>query len=141
MLGAEGKSMLLRSLSCMSCIYALATLMDFAQCHFQAGGIGRHCHGYNCVQVALVLACTSFIGQYEPQVFCAVCFGGQGLYRLWWALREDRPAIVQSVVCGISILLVLFPIILYVEEIVHWQIGMSKCESEDKVDTRVMVSV
>ena len=135
MLGAHGKYLLLFAMNNLAIIYTVAALVDFGQCHLQAGGIGRHCNGYNCMQMMLVMALTNLVGEYQPQVFCAVCFGGQGAYRLLWALREDRPLVVQSIVCTSSILLILFPLVLYVEEIMHWQIGLSKCDTtadEDK---------
>ena len=84
----DGRRLLLGSFRYGIFAYTLGTFVDFAQCHFQAEGIGSHCNGFNCAQTALVLACSALVGEYKPDVFWAVCFLGQGLYRLMWALRE-----------------------------------------------------
>ena len=49
--------------SCGVYVYTLGTMVDFAQCHFQAGGIGahQHCNGYNCAQTALILASSALV--------------------------------------------------------------------------------
>lgn len=128
--GARGRELLLGSLAKMSYIYVVGSVIDFSQCQFQAGGIGSHCHGFNCAQIAFVLAFTAFVGEYQPHFFCAVCFGGQGLYRFWWCHREQRTVLVQIVVSTMSILLVLFPALLFFEEVIHWLVGSSKRERE-----------
>jgi hypothetical protein len=72
--GLVGRKQLLDSFRCAVCVYTMGTLIDFAQCHFQAGGIGTHCNGYNCAQTALILSSSVFIAEYKPQVFWAICF-------------------------------------------------------------------
>jgi hypothetical protein len=129
--GTSARKLLLGSLASVTCIYTIGMLVDFAQCHFQAGGIGAHCHGFNCIQVALVLGMTMCVGEYKPQFFCAVCFGGQGLYRLWWALREERPVVVTATVSTMSIMLV-------VEDVIDWHLcNFSRCSGHEEriVDT------
>lgn len=128
--GARGRELLLGSLAKVSYVYVVGSVIDFFQCHFQAGGIGSHCHGLNCAQIALVLSLTAFVGEYHQHFFCAVCFGGQGLYRFWWCHREERSVLIQTVVSTMSILLLLFPALLHVEEIIHWHVGSSKRQRE-----------
>ena len=129
--GTSARNLLLGFFSIAVCVYVAGTFVDFAQCYFQAGGIGTHCHGYHCLQISVALALTTLVGEYKPQFFCAVCFGGHGLYRLWWALREERSMFVTATVSTISIMLLLFPAFLYVEEIIDWQMGNSKKDSRD----------
>ena len=119
----DGRRLLLLSLRGVVCVYTMGTVMDFAQCHFQAGGIGAHCHGYNCAATAIPLAVAVIVGEYKPDAFWAVCFLGQGLYRLVWALREERPMVVKACVATTSAVLILLSISLYAEEIVYWRVA------------------
>ena len=48
----------------------------------------------------------------QPHFFGAFCFGLEGIYRLWWSFREDRPLIIRvtvALVSFMSILLVPMP--------------------------------
>jgi hypothetical protein len=131
----DGRRLLLASFRRVVCVYALGTMVDFAQCHFQAGGIGAHCHGYNCATTAIPLAVAVIVGEYKPDVFWAVCFLGQGLYRLVWVLREERPMAVKVSIATTSVALIVLSISLYAEEIVYWGVAMSKRqEEEEKAD-------
>ena len=124
--GYAGRNVLLQTLASLSAIYAVGALIDYVQCHYQGGGIGPHCHGYNCLQTSIVLAATAAVGEYQPRFFCGACFGGQGLYRLCWVMREKRELWVSVAVLVTSSMLLLFPAVLYVEDIVQWEIGRSK---------------
>ena len=53
--------------SCGVYVYTLGTMVDFAQCHFQAGGIGPSCNGYNCAQTALILASSALVSTSTTQ--------------------------------------------------------------------------
>jgi hypothetical protein len=146
----------------------------------QAGGIGRHCHGFNCAQIALLLGGTGYIGVHHPKFLMTVVFGGQGLvcclcllslaslrlntrtcvvclpacfewhgstltircrrngelpawksecddgvhvqYRLWWSLREERPVLVQISVSTLSLVVLTMPLVVWLEEMVHWRV-------------------
>jgi len=57
----------------------------------QAGGIGRHCHGFNCAQTSLMIAVITFVGVYHPEYLLAAVFGGQGLVNLALALVRAPP--------------------------------------------------
>ena len=113
--GAGGRLSLVRLLAATSLVYVVASFIDFAQC-VQAGGIGRHCHGFNCVQTSLLLAVITAVGFYHPEYLLAVVFAGTGLYRLWWSLREERPIIVQVGVAALSIVLITVPLTALVEK-------------------------
>jgi len=127
----DGRRLLLASFRYGIFAYTLGTFVDFAQCHFQAEGIGSHCNGFNCAQTALVLACSALVGEYKPDVFWAVCFLGQGLYRLIWALREERPTVIKVSISTTSAVLILLSIALYAEEIVYWKVAKSKRQEEE----------
>ena len=126
----DGRRLLLASFRRVVCVYALGTMVDFAQCHFQAGGIGAHCHGYNCATTAIPLAVAVIVGEYKPDAFWAVCFLGQGLYRLVWVLREERPMVVKVCISTTSPILVVLSISLYAGEIVYWRVATLKRHEE-----------
>ena len=128
----DGRRLLLASFRCGVYVYTLVTLVDFAQCHFQAGGIGPHCNGYNCAQTALILASSALVGEYKPDVFWAVCFLGQGLYRLVWVWREERPTVIQASISTTSAVLILLSISLYAEEMVYLKVAKSKRQEEEE---------
>jgi len=136
----DGRRLLLASFRCGVYVYTLGTMVDFAQCHFQAGGIGPSCNGYNCAQTALILASSALVGEYKPDVFWAVCFLGQGLYRLVWAWREERPTVVKVSISTTAAILILLSLSLYAEEIVYWRVATSKRqEEEEDVEQGVLV--
>ena len=136
--GSRGRRQLLRAFQHGTYCYIVGTAMDFGQCYFQAGGIGAHCNGLACAQVATMMGFTWFMGVYQvsfacpcqplaaclssctilmlsclqPHFFGAFCFGLEGIYRLWWSFREDRPLIIRvtvALVSFMSILLVPMP--------------------------------
>ena len=135
----DGRRLLLLSFRSAVGVYALGTLVDFAQCHFQAGGIGPHCNGYNCAQTALALVSSALVGEYKPEAFLAVCFLGQGLYRLVWVLREERPTVVKVSISTTAAVLVLLSISLYAEEILYWRVAASKRLEEKDLEQGVLV--
>ena len=53
--GPCARNLLLGLFSSIVCVYVAETFVDFAQCHFQVGGIGTHCHGYNCLHISASL--------------------------------------------------------------------------------------
>jgi len=128
----NGRRLLLASMRSVVGVYALGTLVDFAQCHFQAGGIGSHCNGYNCATTAISCAVCVVVGEYKPTAFWAVCFLGQGLYRLVWVLREERPMAVKVSIATTAPVLIVLSLSLYAEEIVYWRVGMSKRQEEEE---------
>ena len=135
--GHDGRNVLLHLLACLSAIYAVGALVDYVQCRYQGGGVGPQCHGYNCLRVSLITGATVAVGKYQPRFFCGVCFGGQGLYRLYWVLVEKREVWASLAVLLTSSVLLLFPAVIYFEDIFRWEIGRCKREGQAEDATGV----
>ena len=137
--------MLLQMIACVSATYVVGALVDYAQCHYQGGGIGPHCNGFNCLRVSMMLAAAVAVGQYQPPFFWFLCFGGEGLHRLCWVLSEKREVWVLVSVLLTSAMLLLLIAVLFVEDLVRWEIGRSKrseeAENAKGVQSDVSVSI
>ena len=133
--GCSGRKVLLQTIACVSAAYVVGALADYAQCHYQGGGIGPHCNGFNCLRVSMMLAAAVAVGQYQPRFFWSVCFGAEGLHRMWWVLSEKREVWVLVSVLLTSALLFLLIAVLFVEDLVRWEIGRSK-RSEEAEDAK-----
>ena len=81
------------------------------------------------------MAAAVAVGQYQPRFFWSVCFGAEGLHRLWWVLSEKREVWVLVSVLLTSALLFLLIAVLFVEDLVRWEIGRSK-RSEEAEDAK-----
>ena len=110
---AQGQSTVLASMTCVVFVYLSGAFADYAQCHFQAGGIGSHCHGQSCLRTAAATVVCLVVGRWRPRLFFLFCFGFQGALRLEWAKRAEHPDVLRAIVVMFAITLLTLPAIAY----------------------------
>lgn len=58
-------------------------------------------------------------------------------YRLWWSLREERPLLVQVSVSALSLVLLTMPLVVGMEEMLHWGMEQGRRGKQGTVTPRV----
>ncbi len=137
--GSAARKRLVQLLSIASAAYVVGALVDVLQCRHQGGGTGSHCHGYNCLRLSVVLGVSAVVGEYQQHWFCGFCFGGLGIYRISWVLREERGVLVSVAVLLVSTPLLVFLAVLYVEDMVTWDNNW-RSKREQATETRKLPS-
>ena len=110
---AQGHAAVLAAMACVVFVYLSGALADYAQCYFQAGGIGSHCHGQSCLRTAAATMVCLVVGRWRPHLFFLFCFGIQGALRLEWATRAEHPDVLRAIVVVFAITLMTLPAIAY----------------------------
>jgi hypothetical protein len=137
--GSAARKVLVQALFRASAAYLVGALVDVVQCHYQGDGTGSHCHGYNCLRLSVVLGVSAVVGEYQQHFFCGLCFGGLGIYRISWVLREERGLLVSVAVLLVSTPLLVFLAVLYVEDMVAWD-NYRRSKREQATETRRLTS-
>ena len=114
---AHGRKAVMVSMAMAVLAYLFGAAVDYLQCHFQAGGIGSHCHGFFCIQTAALLSICVAVGTFHPRLLFMCCFGIQGALRLEWASRAERPGALRATVSALAVTLIVLPIVAYFQEI------------------------
>jgi hypothetical protein len=107
----------LASAGIMAVVYFVGALCDFGQCHLQAGGIGSHCNGMACLNVACLLLICKVVGHWNPRFLAFAVFALQGVHRLHWASRQPLESTSQVLFGTIALCFVIIPLCVYAQEI------------------------
>ena len=137
--GSAARKRLVQLLSIASAAYMVGALVDVVQCRHQGGGTGSHCHGYNCLRLSVFLGVSAVVGEYQQHCFCGLWFGGSGIYRILWVLREERGDLVSVAVLLVSTPLLVFLATVYVEDMVTWD-NNRRSKREQATETRKLSS-
>lgn len=127
---AHGRRAVMCTMSMAVLIYLMGAAVDYLQCHFQAGGIGSHCHGFFCIQTAAATLVCVIVGHLRPRLLFMVCFGMQGALRLEWASRAEKPGVLHATVIALAVTLIVLPIVAYFQEISS-ALRVSHCVAEN----------